>query len=109
MLVANKYGVAFFGNPDESPNLGEHLVGGNVYDRNQEEIHIGEHHPPVGQVHERPPSEQWGGITLPVKPSPGDPQRGVDGALYLNTNERRLNVYADGAWRTLQTATGPSW
>jgi hypothetical protein len=109
VLVANRYGVAFFGNPDESPNLGEHLVGGNVYDRNQEEIHIGEHHPPVGQVHERPPSEQWGGITLPVKPSPGDPQHGVDGALYLNTNERRLNVYADGAWRTLQTATGPSW
>ena len=80
VLIANRYGVAFFGTPDESPNLGEHFVGGNVYDQNEEEIHIGAHHPPVGQVHEPPPSEEWGGITLPVKLTKGDPHHGVNGA-----------------------------
>lgn len=109
VLIANKYGVAFFGNPDDSPALGRHLLGVNVYDGNQGEVHIGAHHPPIGQVHERPPSEQWGGITLPVKPTAGNPQHGVDGALYLNMLDRRLNLYANGAWRTLQTATDPTW
>jgi hypothetical protein len=105
--------VAFFGDPkdvpDGTPEMGHHLLGGNGYDGNGKEIHIGVHHPPVRQLHERPPSAEWGGINLPVKPTKDNPINGVDGALYLNTFDRRLNVYANGAWRTVQTTTDPSW
>jgi hypothetical protein len=113
VLIANKYGVAFWGDPNtvppNTPEMGHHLLGGNVYDGNNEEIHIGEHHPPVRQLHERPPNDEWGGINFPVKPTPGDPANGVDGTLYLNTDDRKLQMYAEGAWRTLQTTTGRSW
>ena len=113
VLIANRFGVAFFGDPkdvpDGTPDLGDHLLGGNVYDGNQKEIHLGEHHPPVRQLHERPPNDEWGGINFPVKPTPGDPANGVDGTLYLNTDDRKLQMYAEGAWRTLQTTTGRSW
>jgi len=113
VLIANKYGVAFWGDPStvppNTPEIGHHLLGGNVYDGNNKEIHIGEHHPPIRQLHERPPGDEWGGINLPVKESPGNPANGVDGALYLNTQDRRLQMYAGGAWRTLQTTNDPSW
>ena len=113
VLIANKYGVAFWGDPStvppNTPEMGHHLLGGNVYDGNNEEIHIGEHHPPIRQLHERPPGDEWGGINLPVKETPGNPANGVDGALYLNTQDRRLQMYAGGAWRTLQTTNDPSW
>jgi parallel beta-helix repeat protein len=113
VLIANRFGVAFWGDPkdvpDGTPDVGQHLLGGNVYDGNGKEIHIGELHPPVRQLHERPPGDEWGGINLPVKPTPGDPANGVDGALYLNTEDRQLRVYTEGAWRTLQTTTGRSW
>jgi hypothetical protein len=89
--------------------MGHHLLGGNVYDRNDDEIHIGEHHPPIRQLHERPPGDEWGGMNLPVKATGGDPANGVDGALYLNTERRTLQLYAAGAWRTLQTTPGTSW
>lgn len=109
VLIGNRYGVAFFGDPEKVPNLGHHLLGGNVYAGNQKEIHLADHHPPVRHLHDRPPGDEWGGITLPVKPTPDDPANGVDGTLYLNTDDRRLQLYAEGAWRTLQTGTGTSW
>jgi hypothetical protein len=113
VLIANKYGVAFWGDPGtvppDTPDMGHHLLGGNVYDGNNEEIYIGEHHPPIRQLNERPPGDEWGGINLPVKETLGNPANGVDGALYLNTQDRRLQMYAGGAWRTLQTTNDPSW
>ena len=42
-------------------------------------------------------------MNLPLKPTTGDPAKPVDGVLYLNTFDRKLSVYANGAWRTLQT------
>jgi hypothetical protein len=82
--------------------MGHHLLGVNAYDvrdGNNEEIHLGEHHPAIRQMHERPPGDEWGGINLPVKESPSNPANGVDGTLYLNTHDRRLQIYAGGAWR----------
>jgi hypothetical protein len=106
VLIANKYGVAFWGNPSTvpptTPEMGHHLLGVNAYDvrdGNNEEIHLGEHHPAIRQMHERPPGDEWGGINLPVKESPSNPANGVDGTLYLNTHDRRLQIYAGGAWR----------
>jgi hypothetical protein len=113
VLIANKFGVAFWGNPqtvpDGTPTMGHHLLGGNVYDGNDQEIQLGPQHPPIRQLHERPPSNEWGGINLPVKPECGDPANAVDGVLYLNPEDRRLQLFAKGAWRTLQTTTGTSW
>jgi len=113
VLIANKFGVAFWGNPedtpDDTPAMGSHLLGGNVYDGNGEEILMGPHHPAIRQLHERPPSDDWGGINLPVKPAGGDPANAVDGVLYLNPEDRKLQLFAKGAWRTLQTTTGTSW
>lgn len=106
VLIANKYGVAFWGDPStvppKTPEMGHHLLGVNAYDvcdGNNEEIHIGEHHPAIRQMHERPPGDEWGGINLPVKETPSNPANGVDGTLYLNTHDRRLQMYAGGDWR----------
>lgn len=113
VLIANRYGVAFWGNPEEipdnSPRMGNYLLGGNVYDGNGKEIHLGPFHPAIQQLHERPPGDDWGGINLPVKPGSGDPANAVDGVLYLNPEDRKLQLFAGGDWRTLLTTTGSSW
>ena len=113
VLVANMFGVAFWGNPegtpDNTPAMGNHVLGANVYDGNTKEIHLGPFHPAIRQLHERPPADDWGGVNLPVKPDGGDPVNAVDGVLYLNPEDRRLQLFAKGAWRTLQTTTGTSW
>jgi len=110
VLTANRYGVAFFGDPTAMPegtspsDMGHHLLGGNVYDRNSAPypIQIGEHHPPFRQLHDQWPSGDAGGLNLPLKPTTGDPAKPVDGVLYLNTFDRKLSVYANGEWRNLQ-------
>jgi parallel beta-helix repeat protein len=115
VLTANRYGVAFFGDPStippETPDMGHHILGGNIYDRNREEdpIQIGEAHPSIRQLHDAWPQGDAGGLNLPLKPTPGDPAKPVDGVLYLNTHDRKLSVYADGAWRTLQGTADTSW
>jgi parallel beta helix pectate lyase-like protein len=113
VLIANKFGVSFWGNPDETPDtsppMGDHLLGANVYDGKGDEIQIGPYHPAVRQLHERPPNTDWGGINLPVKSDGGDPAHAVDGVLYLNPDDRKLQLFAKGAWRTLQTTSGTSW
>jgi hypothetical protein len=48
-------------------------------------------------------------MNLPVKTLAGDPADPVDGLLYLNTVDKKLRLYADGAWRTLQATTGTTW
>ena len=100
------YGVGFWGNPanvpDDTPALGHHLLGGNVYDKNKDdEIRFGEYHPAIRQLQDRWPSGDAGGINLPVKPTKGDPDNAVDGVLYVNTFDHKLRVYANGDWRTL--------
>jgi hypothetical protein len=42
-------------------------------------------------------------MNLPLKSTHGDPAKPVDGVLYLNTCDRKLSVYANGAWRNLQS------
>jgi hypothetical protein len=111
VLTANRYGVAFYGDPNEVPpgtppsDMGHHLLGGNVYDRNRADdpIQIAPPQPPVRQLHDQWPDGDAGGMNLPLKSTTGDPAKGVDGVLYLNTFDRKLSVYANGAWRTLQT------
>ncbi len=44
-------------------------------------------------------------IKLPVKTNAGDPTSPADGWLYVNTNDNKISVYADGAWRDLATWT----
>ena len=110
VLTANRYGVAFYGDPrvppgTPEPDMGHHLLGGNVYDRNRADdpIQIAPAHPPVRQLHDQWPDGDAGGMNLPLKPTTGDPAKPVDGVLYLNNFDRKLSVYANGAWRTLQT------
>lgn len=40
---------------------------------------------------------------LVVKGSTGDPSSPVEGALYVNTADNKLRLYADGAWRDVVT------
>lgn len=40
---------------------------------------------------------------LPVKSDTGDPASPVDGDCYVNTNDNKVRVYVDGAWRDLVT------
>jgi hypothetical protein len=109
VLTGNKYGVGFFPGPGVR-DVGHHLLGGNVYDRNElGEIHIAAGHPAIRQLQDRWPSGGAGGMNLPVKATAGDPTDPVEGLLYLNTGDNRLRVYADGAWRTLQGTAGTSW
>ena len=111
VLTANRYGVAFYGDsrpvPDAPPppDMGHHLLGGNLYDRNRasDPIQIGPHHPAIRQLHDQWPEGDAGGMNLPLKPTTGDPGKPVDGVLYLNAFDRKLNVYANGAWRNLQS------
>ena len=111
VLTANRYGIAFYGDPTEVPpgtppsDMGHHLLGGNVYDRNRADdpIQIASPHPPIRQLHDQWPDGDAGGINLPLKPTTGDPAKPIDGVLYLNTVDRKLSVYANGAWRNLQT------
>ena len=111
VLTANRYGVAFYGDPNEVPpgespsDMGHHLLGGNVYDRNRADdpIQIAPPHPPVRQLHDQWPDGDAGGMSLPLKPTHGDPAKPVDGVLYLNTFDRKLSVYANGEWRNLQS------
>jgi parallel beta-helix repeat protein len=110
VLTANRYGVAFLGDPatvpEDSPDkMGDHLLGSNVYDRNRKRdpILIGEPHPSIRQLHDRWPEGDAGGMNLPIKPTKGNPVKPVDGVLYLNTGDRTLSVYANGAWRTLHS------
>jgi parallel beta-helix repeat protein len=111
VLTANRHGVAFLGDPNAvppgtpDPDMGHHLLGGNVYDRNRkpEPIWIGDPHPPIRQLHEQWPRGDAGGLNLPLKLTEGDPAKPVDGMLYLNTAARKLSVYANGAWRNLQS------
>ena len=60
-------------------------------------------HPPIRQLHDHWPSGDAGGLSLPIKPTHDDPAKPVDGVLYLNTFDRKLSVYANGAWRSLQS------
>jgi parallel beta-helix repeat protein len=109
VLTANRHGVAFFGDPatvpPDTPLMGGHLLGGNVYDRNRasDPIQIGPDHPSIRQLHDQWPEGDAGGLNLPLKPTEGDPAKPVDGVLYLNTADRKLSVYANGAWRKLQS------
>ena len=111
VLTANRYGVAILGDPTAvppgtpQPDMGHHLIGGNVYDRNRASfpLQIAPNHPPVRQLHDQWPDGDAGGMNLPLKPTTGDPAKPVDGVLYLNTFDRTLSVYANGAWRNLQT------
>jgi hypothetical protein len=111
VLTSNRYGVAFFGDPSDLPpntppqDMGHHVLGGNVYDRNSEPfpIQIGPSHPPIRQLHDQWPDGDAGGLNLPLKPTPGDPAKPVDGVLYLNTFDGKLSVYANGAWHDLQS------
>jgi hypothetical protein len=109
VLTGNhRFGVTFAG--PGVKGVGEHLLGGNVYDGNKRgEIHIADDHPAIRQLQDRWPIGESGGMNLPVKTSGGDPTGPVDGVLYLNTDEDRLKVYADGAWRTLQSTAGTTW
>jgi parallel beta helix pectate lyase-like protein len=110
VLTANgNYGIAFRTDPDVT-EAGQHLLGGNVFDKNTGgEILIVDHHPPIRQLQDRWPVGDAGGMNVPVKPAGGEPSHGVDGAIYLNTTDRKLQVYAGGAWHTLQGTTGQSW
>ena len=109
VLTANRYGVAFYGDPDadDTPpsDMGHHLLEGNVYDRNRasDPIQIGPQHPPIRQLHDQWPDGDAGGLNLPLKPTPGDPAKPVEGVLYVNTADRKLSVYANGAWRNVQS------
>ncbi len=109
VLTGNhRFGVTFAG--PGVKGVGEHLLGGNVYDGNKRgEIHIADDHPAIRQLQDRWPIGESGGMNLPVKTSGGDPTGPIDGVLYLNTDEDRLKVYADGAWRTLQSTAGTTW
>ena len=42
-------------------------------------------------------------VQLPVRTATGDPASAQDGWLYVNTQDNRVRVYADGAWRDLAT------
>lgn len=111
VLTANRYGVSFFGDPSDVPpntpdqDMGHHVLGGNVYDKNREPfpIQIGPTHPPIRQLHDQWPEGDAGGLNLPLKPTHGDPAKPVDGVLYLNTADHKLSVYENGAWHDLQT------
>lgn len=111
LLTAYRSGVAFVGDPNAVPpgtppsDMGYHLLGGNVYDGNRAPypIQIGPPHPPVRQLHDQWPDGDAGGMNLPLKPTPGDPAKPVDGVLYLNTVDRTLSVYANGAWRNVHS------
>ena len=41
------------------------------------------------------------GIVLPVKTDTGDPATPAEGQMIVNTSDNNVQVYADGAWRTL--------
>ena len=100
VLTGNSYGVGFW--PGTGKDVGHHLLGGNVYDKNSVgEIQIADGHPAIRQLQDRWPSGGAGGMNLPVKPTGGDPATPVEGLLYLNHVDKKLAVYADGAWRTL--------
>lgn len=110
VLTANRYGVAFFGDPavppgTPDPDMGHHLLGGNVYNKNRklDPIHIGEPHPPIRHLHDQWPSGDAGGLNLPLKTTHRDPAKPVDGVLYLNTADRKLSVYANGEWHNVQS------
>jgi len=101
VLTGNSNGVGFFADAGVQ-NVGHHLLGGNVYDRNTPgEIQFGPDHPAIRQLQDRWPREGDGGMNLPVKPTGGDPVAPVDGLLYLNAANKELRVYADGAWHTV--------
>src|SRR4030095_2230766 len=109
VLTANdSYGVTF--SVGSGGGVGHHLLGGNIYDGNKAgEIRLGPGHPAIRQLQDRWPSEGSGGINLPVKNTANDPAGPVEGLLYLNTRDKKLSVYAEGAWRTLPGTTGTSW
>jgi hypothetical protein len=44
-----------------------------------------------------------GTLVLPVKSTTGDPASPIEGQIYVNTNDNKVRVYADGAWRDLAT------
>jgi hypothetical protein len=43
------------------------------------------------------------GIQIPVKTDTGDPSSPVEGQMYVNTQDNKIRVYADAAWRDLVT------
>jgi hypothetical protein len=101
VLTGNSNGVGFFADAGVQ-DVGHHLLGGNVYDRNTPgEIQFGPYHPAIRQLQDRWPREGDGGMNLPVKTTGGDPASPVEGLLYLNAVDKKVSVYADGAWRTL--------
>src|SRR5262245_15663374 len=108
VLTANTNGVGFCA-PGNVKDVGHYLLGGNVYDRNTHEIQIADGHPPIRQLHDSWPNGDAGGMNLPVKTTKGEPVNPVDGVFYLNTEDRRLSVFAKGAWRTLQGGADTSW
>jgi parallel beta-helix repeat protein len=96
VLTGNSNGVGFFADAS-AQDVGHHLLGGNVYDKNRlGEIQFGPHHPAIRQLQDRWPRES--GLNLPVKTTGGDPADPVDGLLYLNTGE---NKPRRRDWRTL--------
>jgi parallel beta-helix repeat protein len=108
VLTANTNGVGFFA-PGNVKDVGHYLLGGNVYDGNTNEIQIADSHPPIRQLHDTWPNGDAGGMNLPVKTTSGEPANPIDGVFYLNTEDRKLSVYAKGAWRTLQGTADTSW
>ena len=42
-------------------------------------------------------------VQLPVRTATGDPASAQDGWMYVNTQDNKVRVYADGAWRDLAT------
>ena len=89
-------------------DVGHHLLGGNVYDRNTPgEIYIDPNIPGHPAAAGSLAQGGDGGVNLPVKTTGGDPMDPVEGLLYLNTIPRQeAKVYADGAWRTLHILVG---
>ena len=45
----------------------------------------------------------FGSLKLPVKSTTGDPASPFEGQIYVNTQDNKVRVYADGAWRDLAT------
>ncbi len=42
-------------------------------------------------------------LVLPVKTTTGDPASPAEGQIYVNTQDNKVRVYADSAWRDLAT------
>ena len=64
---------------------------------------------PSGSCRIAGPIGESGGMNLPVKTTASDPTARRRRCCISTSHEDRLKVYADGAWRTLQSTTGTTW